>query len=55
MNKEMLKEDPAPPPPSKQELAAAEAETAYNIRWTATACLLLYLSPFAVEYARKLV
>ncbi|KAF2199456.1 hypothetical protein GQ43DRAFT_482459 [Delitschia confertaspora ATCC 74209] len=41
--------------PSKAEIQAAEAETAQTIRWTATACILLYLSPFAIDYARKLI
>ncbi|KAF2016581.1 hypothetical protein BU24DRAFT_462723 [Aaosphaeria arxii CBS 175.79] len=44
-----------PPPPSKQELEAAEAQTASDVRWTAAACLVLYLSPFVIEYTRKLV
>ncbi|ORY17963.1 hypothetical protein BCR34DRAFT_596543 [Clohesyomyces aquaticus] len=44
-----------PPPASPEELEMATEETAQSIRWTAAACLLLYLSPFAVEYARKLV
>jgi hypothetical protein len=43
------------PGPSKAELKAAEEDTAQTIKWTAAACVLLYLSPFAIDYARKLV
>ncbi|KAF2811878.1 uncharacterized protein BDZ99DRAFT_519120 [Mytilinidion resinicola] len=44
-----------PPPPSKAELQAQEAQANQEIKFTAGMCLLLYLSPFAIEYVRKLV
>ncbi|PSN68425.1 hypothetical protein BS50DRAFT_634004 [Corynespora cassiicola Philippines] len=44
-----------PPPPSKAELEKAEAQTASDIKWTAAAAAVLYLSPFLVEYASRLV
>ncbi|KAF2688805.1 hypothetical protein K458DRAFT_384976 [Lentithecium fluviatile CBS 122367] len=46
---------PAPPQPSKAELEIAERQTASDIKWTAAAAAVLYLSPFLVDYARKLV
>ena len=33
----------APPQPSKQELAAAEAQTMTDIKWTAASAVVLYL------------
>ncbi|KAF2796430.1 hypothetical protein K505DRAFT_335189 [Melanomma pulvis-pyrius CBS 109.77] len=47
--------DAAPPPPSKAELEEAERRTASDIRWTAAACVVLYLSPFLVDFAQKFV
>ncbi|KAI1589826.1 Apc15p multi-domain protein [Pyrenophora tritici-repentis] len=44
----------APPQPSKQELAAAEAQTMSDIKWTAASAVVLYLSPHLVEYVSKL-
>ncbi|KAF2878305.1 hypothetical protein BDV95DRAFT_613901 [Massariosphaeria phaeospora] len=44
-----------PPQPSKKELEEAEARTALDIKWTSAACAVLYLSPFLIDYARKLV
>ncbi|OCK77378.1 hypothetical protein K432DRAFT_407367 [Lepidopterella palustris CBS 459.81] len=44
-----------PPPPSKVELEAQEAYAALNVRWAAATCLVLYFSPFVIDYARKLV
>ena len=32
----------APPQPSKQELAAAEAQTMTDIKWTAASAVVLY-------------
>jgi hypothetical protein len=34
--------EPAPPQPSKQELAAAEAQTMTDIKWTAASAVVLY-------------
>jgi hypothetical protein len=34
--------DAAPPQPSKQELAAAEAQTVMDIKWTAASAVVLY-------------
>lgn len=34
--------DVAPPQPSKQELAAAEAQTMSDIKWTAASAVVLY-------------
>jgi len=44
-----------PPPPSKAELQAQEEEASQTVKWTAGTCLLLYLSPFAIDLIRKLV
>ncbi|RYN17463.1 hypothetical protein AA0119_g1646 [Alternaria tenuissima] len=44
----------APPQPSKQELAAAEAQTMTDIKWTAASAVVLYFSPHLVEYVSKL-
>ncbi|EMD87520.1 hypothetical protein COCC4DRAFT_134400, partial [Bipolaris maydis ATCC 48331] len=43
----------APPQPSKQELAAAEAQTMSDIKWTAASAVVLYFSPHLVEYVSK--
>ncbi|KAF9731821.1 hypothetical protein PMIN01_09750 [Paraphaeosphaeria minitans] len=45
----------APPQPSKAELERAEAQTASDIKWTFAGAVVLYFSPFVVDYARKLV
>ncbi|EUC38516.1 hypothetical protein COCVIDRAFT_85547, partial [Bipolaris victoriae FI3] len=45
--------DAAPPQPSKQELAAAEAQTMSDIKWTAASAVVLYFSPHLVEYVSK--
>ncbi|EMD59295.1 hypothetical protein COCSADRAFT_257057, partial [Bipolaris sorokiniana ND90Pr] len=45
--------DVAPPQPSKQELAAAEAQTMSDIKWTAASAVVLYFSPHLVEYVSK--
>ncbi|EUC49000.1 hypothetical protein COCMIDRAFT_85827, partial [Bipolaris oryzae ATCC 44560] len=48
-----LTTDVAPPQPSKQELAAAEAQTMSDIKWTAASAVVLYFSPHLVEYVSK--
>ncbi|KAJ4985983.1 hypothetical protein SVAN01_08565 [Stagonosporopsis vannaccii] len=45
----------APPQPSKQELERAEAQTMTDIKWTAASAVVLYLSPFLVDYVYKLI
>ncbi|UPX18432.1 uncharacterized protein EKO05_0008732 [Ascochyta rabiei] len=45
----------APPQPSKQELERAEAQTMLDIKWTAASAVVLYLSPFLVDYVYKLI
>ncbi|KAJ8109284.1 hypothetical protein OPT61_g7570 [Boeremia exigua] len=45
----------APPQPSKQELDRAEAQTMSDIKWTAASAVVLYLSPFLVDYVYKLI
>ncbi|KAK3216698.1 hypothetical protein GRF29_1g641167, partial [Pseudopithomyces chartarum] len=45
----------APPQPSKAELERAEAQTLSDIKWTAASAVVLYLSPFLIDYARKLI
>jgi hypothetical protein len=38
--------DAAPPQPSKQELAAAEAQTVTDIKWTAASAVVLYFGKY---------
>ncbi|KAM0805280.1 mitochondrial outer membrane translocase complex, subunit Tom5 [Usnea florida] len=42
-------------PPSKAELKAAEDEAFQTVKQVAAASILLYLSPFVVDYVKKLV
>jgi hypothetical protein len=42
----------APPQPSKQELAAAEAQTMTDIKWTAASAMVLYFCEYR-ERARE--
>ncbi|KAF4556862.1 Hypothetical protein D9617_1g087440 [Elsinoe fawcettii] len=44
-----------PPPPSKAELEAQERIANANVAGAAVTCVLLYLSPFAIDYVKKLV
>ncbi|PSK45255.1 hypothetical protein C1H76_8405 [Elsinoe australis] len=44
-----------PPPPSKAELEAQEQVANMTVASAAVTCVLLYLSPFAVDYVKKLV
>jgi len=39
--------------PSKAQIKAMEKRTAEGVQFTVIACLVLYLSPFAVDYAQS--
>ncbi|KAK6341045.1 hypothetical protein TWF696_009355 [Orbilia brochopaga] len=43
------------PPPSKEEIKAAEIQTSATVKTAAITCLVLYLAPFAIDAVRKLV
>ncbi|KAL1584754.1 hypothetical protein WHR41_06940 [Cladosporium halotolerans] len=45
----------APPPPSAEELRQQEALASQTVYGALATCVLLYLSPFAVDYVSKLV
>ncbi|KAF2156092.1 hypothetical protein K461DRAFT_291044 [Myriangium duriaei CBS 260.36] len=45
----------APPPPSKAELKAQEEVARTTVTAGLITCALLYLSPFAVDYVKRLV
>ncbi|KAL2031232.1 hypothetical protein VTO58DRAFT_106583 [Aureobasidium pullulans] len=45
----------APQPPSKAEMEAQEQSASVTVKQAIATCILLYLSPFAVEYIQKLV
>ncbi|GAB1733537.1 hypothetical protein NU195Hw_Modified_511t1 [Hortaea werneckii] len=44
-----------PPPPSPEELRQQEAAATQTVTGMGVMCVLLYLSPFAVDYAKKLI
>ncbi|KZF20630.1 hypothetical protein L228DRAFT_284586 [Xylona heveae TC161] len=43
-----------PPPPSKAELQAQEKAACTTVRNVCITSVVLYLSPFAIDFARKL-
>ncbi|KAF3918841.1 hypothetical protein ABW20_dc0101413 [Dactylellina cionopaga] len=43
------------PPPTKEEIKAAEIMASDTVKTAAIACLVLYLSPFALDVVWKLV
>ncbi|PNS19989.1 hypothetical protein CAC42_7956 [Sphaceloma murrayae] len=44
-----------PPPPSKAELEQQEQIAKVTMTGAALTCAILYLSPFAIDYVKKLV
>ncbi|EMC96801.1 hypothetical protein BAUCODRAFT_148355 [Baudoinia panamericana UAMH 10762] len=44
-----------PPPPSPEEIKQQEAIATQTVYGAVGMCVLLYLSPFAVQWASKLV
>jgi len=44
-----------PPPPSKAELKAQEEEATMTVQSVILGSVLLYLSPFAIDYVKRLV
>lgn len=45
----------APPPPSPEELQQQEAIAAQTVYGAGIMCVMLYLSPFAIDYVVKLL
>ncbi|TGZ82084.1 hypothetical protein EX30DRAFT_370766 [Ascodesmis nigricans] len=45
----------APPPPSPAEVRAQEIAAKSALQYTLSTCFVLYLSPFVVDYVRKLI
>ncbi|KAI5787134.1 hypothetical protein EDC01DRAFT_788883 [Geopyxis carbonaria] len=45
----------APPPPSEDEVRAQVAMAKSSLQYTLSTCFVLYLSPFVVDYVRKLI
>ncbi|KAF3311227.1 hypothetical protein TWF173_008525 [Orbilia oligospora] len=42
-------------PPSQQEIREAEIQSSATVKNAAITCLVLYLSPFALDFVRKLI
>ncbi|KAF2755467.1 hypothetical protein EJ05DRAFT_502926 [Pseudovirgaria hyperparasitica] len=44
-----------PPAPSQAELKAQEEAASNELKFALSTCFALYLSPFVIDYVRKLV